>query len=94
MQVWGIPFGYKGFLSDAATPSLSDATTCTAPIAWKELDEKSVAHIHKRGGTILGSSRCVCVVVCVRERQLRSLYPGVEQVCVCVCVCVYVCVCV
>ena len=45
-KVWGIPFGYKGFLSDG-----------TGDIAWKELDERSVAHIHKRGGTILGSSR-------------------------------------
>jgi 6-phosphofructokinase 1 len=40
-KVWGVMFGYKGFLDHP----------------FIELTEDSVKVIHKRGGTILGSSR-------------------------------------
>uniref|UniRef100_A0A7S1DMT0 Phosphofructokinase domain-containing protein n=1 Tax=Hemiselmis andersenii TaxID=464988 RepID=A0A7S1DMT0_HEMAN len=40
-KVWGIPFGYMGFYSEP----------------WRELTEEGVDQIHRRGGTILGSSR-------------------------------------
>eukprot|EP00277_Geminigera_cryophila_P010553 CAMPEP_0179411468 /NCGR_PEP_ID=MMETSP0799-20121207/3916_1 /TAXON_ID=46947 /ORGANISM="Geminigera cryophila, Strain CCMP2564" /LENGTH=462 /DNA_ID=CAMNT_0021183545 /DNA_START=1 /DNA_END=1386 /DNA_ORIENTATION=+ len=46
-KVWGIPFGYKGFLSASGTQDFP----------WKELTSNTVSLIHKRGGTILGSSR-------------------------------------
>eukprot|EP00802_Teleaulax_amphioxeia_P007567 Tamp_07574.p1 GENE.Tamp_07574~~Tamp_07574.p1 ORF type:complete len:589 (+),score=66.00 Tamp_07574:242-1768(+) len=49
-KVWGIPFGYKGFLSHGSSCGQYS-------IPWKELNRTNVALIHKRGGTILGSSR-------------------------------------
>jgi 6-phosphofructokinase 1 len=40
-QVYGIPFGYRGFYS----------------YPWKNLTIESIDQIHKRGGSVLGSSR-------------------------------------
>eukprot|EP00281_Chroomonas_sp_CCMP1168_P020548 CAMPEP_0206235888 /NCGR_PEP_ID=MMETSP0047_2-20121206/13407_1 /ASSEMBLY_ACC=CAM_ASM_000192 /TAXON_ID=195065 /ORGANISM="Chroomonas mesostigmatica_cf, Strain CCMP1168" /LENGTH=524 /DNA_ID=CAMNT_0053660157 /DNA_START=35 /DNA_END=1609 /DNA_ORIENTATION=+ len=40
-RVWGIPFGYRGFYDGE----------------WRDLTVKDVDQIHKRGGTVLGSSR-------------------------------------
>ena len=43
-DIWGIKYGYKGFYTDPDTN-------------WVKLDTKEVRDIHKKGGTILGSSR-------------------------------------
>jgi len=52
-KVWGVPFGYKGLLSQS--PELGGVAGCATP--WKELTRDAVFSIHKRGGSILGSSR-------------------------------------
>lgn len=41
-EIYGIPFGYKGFYN---------------PDEWVKLSSENVKAIHKLGGTILGSSR-------------------------------------
>ena len=46
-KVYGVPWGYKGLL----------AHTSVNGCPWKVLTRETVAAIHKRGGTILGSTR-------------------------------------
>ena len=43
-DIWGIRWGYKGFYTNTDTN-------------WVKLDTKEVRDIHKKGGTMLGSSR-------------------------------------
>ena len=71
--------------------------------AWQELTPTAVSFIHKRGGTILGSSRgnrpdehLDEIMVCAHGYEcacMASLPMQPVCVCVCVCVCVYVCAC-
>jgi hypothetical protein len=46
-KVYGVPWGYKGLLAHASVNGCP----------WKVLTRETVAAIHKRGGTILGSTR-------------------------------------
>lgn len=42
-EIWGIPFGYRGFYS--------------TELRMKKLTQEMVQNIHHEGGTIIGSSR-------------------------------------
>ena len=87
--MWGIPFGYKGLLalhSDIPVPGgniapWAEGSTSAPAIApqWQELNSKTVALIHKRGGTILGSSRGYPPDEHLKEIIERLKKEGVNQ---------------
>ena len=56
-RIWGIPFGYKGFLAQGTPAGAQACAAAYTHTPWTELNRTNVKLIHKRGGTILGSSR-------------------------------------
>jgi 6-phosphofructokinase 1 len=78
-KVWGIPFGFQGFLSVTPHKLYCRATGQVLQQAWQELDARTVSFIHKRGGTILGSSRGNRPDEHIGEIMERLIMEGVTQ---------------
>ena len=73
-RVFGVPLGYQGFLAQRAEGGRQ------VPTPWKELDRETVATIHKRGGTILGTTRGHGPDENLDETIGRLVAEGVNQV--------------